>query len=581
MKLFPKSLPGQILAGLIAFSLTPLTVVGFMAYSSGRQSIVHHVQTHLESVAILKEQAIGRWSQHLQHSLMWLTRDPRLLKDAKVLSRAPISSPDQRAALVSMADEFNRLISLKDLSLISFIDITTGQVMVSSDPSWVGKFRDKESFFTLGRHGHYTSDIFVSLSMGQPTMVVSGPIIDPQGKTLGIVAAHANLDRLNTIMGERTGLSQTTETFLVNKSNLLITPTVFAPAGAFKKWIFGEGAQRAIAGENGVDLFMDYRDVLVIGAYRWLPDRKLALIVKQDAAEAFGPATFLGTQIAIVGLAVSFFVILISLIFAKQLTTPLKQLVQGAQTIGQGNLNFRLDIKGPDEITLLSKAFDQMAENLKTTMISLDEKEILLREIHHRVKNNLQMIQSLLNLQMNKTENLSCLGPLQDSKNRISSIALVHNTLYHSKDLSTIDLDQYFQELVNNLANISRPIDSHITLDYEIQQLPLSLDAVIACGLITNELVTNALKYAFPCNRKGEIIIKLIQWDKTQALLMVSDNGVGMPVDTNPRKTATLGLELVHILSESQLEGTLNCDMTKGVTYSIHFPLTQKAEPHG
>ncbi len=300
MKLFPKSLPGQILAGLIAFSLIPLTAVGFMAYSSGRQSIIHHVQTHLESVAILKEQAIGKWSQHLQHNLMWLTRDPHILENAQTLCRAPISSPDHKAAFVSMADEFNRLISQKDLSLISFIDIATGQIMVSSDPSWVGKFRDKESFFTLGRHGHYTSDIFVSLSMGQPTMVISGPILDDQGEILGVLAAHANLGRLNTIMGERAGLSQATETFLVNKSNLLITPTVFAPAGAFKKWIFGEGAQRAIAGENGVDLFLDYRDVLVIGAYRWLPDRKLALIVMQDAAEALRQVSFLGTQIALV-----------------------------------------------------------------------------------------------------------------------------------------------------------------------------------------------------------------------------------------------------------------------------------------
>lgn len=147
--------------------------------------------------------------------------------------------------------------------------------------------------------------------------------------------------------------------------------------------------------------------------------------------------------------------------------------------MGRGNLDYRINSKAQDEIGTLSKTFDQMVKNLQLITISLDEKEVLLREIHHRVKNNLQMVQSLLNLQINQLTDDAMVAPLKDSMHRITSIAMVHETLYKSDDLSTIDLDSYFQDLVNYLMKSLRSSDVHIDIVSNIGQLSVKLGSVI------------------------------------------------------------------------------------------------------
>jgi len=573
VKFIRKSLSAQLLTGLLAFSIVSAAIIGIIAYNSGRQSIITNVQTHLKSVAILKKQAIDKWTEHLQHSLTWIANQPQVIRDTYTVSHTSASQDAHKAACQSLTAEFNRLVSLGHVSQVFLIDKLSGQIIASSNPFWVGKFRENELFFIQGKEGFYISDIFLSLSLGRPTMVISGPVIAKQGNLLGVLAAHADFEQLSAIMLARTGLSKTTETFLVNKSNLLITNTVFAPNGAFKKWIFGQGAKWALAGQSGVDLFQDYRDVAVIGAFLWLPDRKLALIAKQDAAEAFAPIAVLGRKILVIGIGVCLLVLFAGFVFARRITNPLQKLVKGAQAIGQGDLDYRVGISAQDEIGALSSAFDQMAANLKTITVSHDEKEVLLREIHHRVKNNLQLIQSLLNLQMDQVTNEKLAAPLRDSKNRISSIAMVHETLYKSKDLSIIDLNSYFQELANYLFKSLRPSESDIKMTCTIEQMPMDLDIVVACGLIINELVTNALKYAFVKNRPGRINIDLHRFNKTDALLMVSDDGVGMAPPQQIQDKGSLGLELVHILAQKQLEGSINIDQESGLKYQIQFPI--------
>lgn len=571
MKHVQKSLNTQLIAGVLFFSIVPILIIGFIAYDSGRQNITANVKMHLESVAILKKQAIDKWTEHLQHTISWIANEPQVITDIKTMTQA--GATDHTTSYQSLVTEFQRLVSLGHVSHVFLMDKFSGRIIASSDPSWEGRFRDKDLFFIQGKKNFYISDIFLSISMGRPTLVISGPVMDSRGNLLGVLAAHADFDRLNEIMMERTGLSKTTETFLVNKSNLLITNTVFAPDKAFKKWIFGQGAKRAITGQSGVDLFLDYRDVKVIGAYLWMADRKLALIAKQDAAEAFAPVSALRKTISIIGISVSLVVVFASFLFARRITKPLQKLVKGAQAIGRGDLDYRVGISTRDEIGTLSNAFDEMTQNLKAITISHDEKEVLLREIHHRVKNNLQMIQSLLNLQMNRINSTELTAPLQDSINRISSMAMVHETLYKSKDLSTIDLNLYFRELANYLFRSLRLPEMEVELTCSIEQMPMDLDSVVACGIIINELITNALKHAFVNNRQGRISIDLHRFDKTDAVLIVSDNGIGISNREQPGKQKSLGIDLVNILAKNQLEGSICMGHESGVEYQIRFPL--------
>lgn len=577
MKSIRTSLSLQLLTGLLFFSIVPQTIIGIIAYGSGRNSIVTNVQTHLERVANLKKQAIDTWAEHLLHSLSWMAEEQQVAESADTMTHTGNYTENFQAphtdAYKFLVAEFKRMVALGNVSRIFMIDKDSGQIIVSSDSSWEGKFRSKELFFIKGKKELYISDIFLSLSMGRPTMVVSGPIKDDQGNLLAVLAAHADFDRLNAIMLERIDLGKTTETFLVNNSNLLITNTVFAPEGAFKKWIFGEGAERAIDGQSGVDLFMDYRNVPVLGAYLWLPDRKLALIAKQDVSEAFTEIVSLKRKIFMVVVSVCLVIVFSGFLLARRITEPMQKLVEGVLAVGKGNLGYRVGITRQDEIGVLSRAFDQMAENLNTTTISRDEKEVLLKEIHHRVKNNLQMIRSLLNLQINKIKDKKLVNILEDSKNRISSIAMVHETLYKSEDLSVIDVKSYFRDLTDYLYKSLHPGGSVITMQCEVEQLPMNLDTVIACGLIINELVTNALKYAFIGKSSGRISINLFRFNQTEAMLVVSDDGIGTAGQKPPSGEGSLGIHLVNILAEKQLEGSININQENGLTYQIRFPL--------
>jgi PAS domain S-box-containing protein len=196
---------------------------------------------------------------------------------------------------------------------------------------------------------------------------------------------------------------------------------------------------------------------------------------------------------------------------------------------------------------------------------SLEEKEILLKEIHHRVKNNLQIISSLLDLQSRGLED-SLKSVFEDSQHRINSMALIHEELYNSGDLARIDFATYARSLANNLLSTYSP--KGVLIDVQVDALPLNLDRAIPMGLIINELVSNALKYAFPNDRTGRISITLKTIDEDSFVLNVSDDGVGIKGEINQVNPSTLGLKLVYTLA-MQLKGRVELNRDNGTSFSI------------
>ena len=202
---------------------------------------------------------------------------------------------------------------------------------------------------------------------------------------------------------------------------------------------------------------------------------------------------------------------------------------------------------------------------------SLEEKEVLLREIHHRVKNNMQVITSLLSLQSDKIRDQQHADMFRESQERIRAMALIHEKLYRSRDLARVDFNEYIKSLVNGLFR-SHGIDTgRIVMKVKVEDVSLGIDHAIPCGLVINELVSNSLKYAFPEDRKGEISVTLRPISEDEIELRVSDDGVGIPEDMDIGSTDSLGLELVTILTEDQLEGKINLDRTGGTTFRILF----------
>ena len=201
---------------------------------------------------------------------------------------------------------------------------------------------------------------------------------------------------------------------------------------------------------------------------------------------------------------------------------------------------------------------------------SLREKEMLLKEIHHRVKNNLQIISSLLNLQMAHIDDKKLLPLFLESQNRVRTMALIHEKLYQSDNLADIDFSAYLRELANSLFRSYHSSVSRARLDIDAEPITFGIDTAVPCGLLINELISNALKYAFPEGREGTVRIELHQNDATTCTLVVADTGVGLPDGFDISKTETLGMALILSLTK-QLDGDLKVDNDYGAKFTITF----------
>jgi len=202
--------------------------------------------------------------------------------------------------------------------------------------------------------------------------------------------------------------------------------------------------------------------------------------------------------------------------------------------------------------------------------ISLKEKELLLKEIHNRVKNNLQVISSLLNLQAGYIKDDPARAKFMESQDRLKALALIHEKLYQSADLTSIDFGGYIRNLVVHLFR-SHKVNAHaVALQLDVDPINIDIDRAMPCGLIINELVTNSLKCAFPNGGTGEIRIGFHEEAQRKLALTVSDNGIGLPKDFDFRQTESLGFQLINTLTE-QLQGKITLDREGGTTFKIAF----------
>jgi PAS domain S-box-containing protein len=197
------------------------------------------------------------------------------------------------------------------------------------------------------------------------------------------------------------------------------------------------------------------------------------------------------------------------------------------------------------------------------------EKELLLKDLHHRVKNNLQVIASLLNLQLNVISNRETRELVRESQNRIRSMALVHEKLYQSESAGEIPMEEYLRSLTRELFRSYSLSGVH--LKFDVEPLRLTIECAVPCGLMVNELVSNALKYAFPDGRTGEIHVKCFRTARDRVALSVADDGIGLPESLNLKTATTLGFQLINMLVR-QLKGTLDIVRDGGCTFLITFP---------
>lgn len=286
-------------------------------------------------------------------------------------------------------------------------------------------------------------------------------------------------------------------------------------------------------------------------------------------------------------LPISIAALLISILFGfvlfKRWINNIEIVSHTAREICLGKMNSRSNIKGNDDIGVLGVAFDSMLDTIEDHIKNLDSKvenrtlelsklleskELLLKEIHHRVKNNLSLTINFIKLQKYKIEDSTTKNILTDIENRIYTMALLHTKLYESENLDLIHLNKYISELVFDIASSYDSInEAEILLN--IEDIVLNIDYALPCGLIINETVTNAFKYAFK-NKKGKLTI-VMQQVNDEYILKISDNGEGIPPDMDLHHAQSLGLRLVYLIATTQLNGTIEHYNDKGLNYTIIF----------
>jgi PAS domain S-box-containing protein len=219
-------------------------------------------------------------------------------------------------------------------------------------------------------------------------------------------------------------------------------------------------------------------------------------------------------------------------------------------------------------LTVFTRDISERIESEEKIKKSLKEKEILLQEVHHRVKNNLQIISSILNLQTRSIKNPKFLDLIQETRYRIMSMSFIHDLLYQTTDFTNIDFSKYLQSITSNIMN-TYTLNKNIDLKLDVESIFLNLDNAIPCGLIVNELITNVFKYAFPDDRKGEINIALKQINN-KVVLSVADNGVGIKKQVDYKTTESLGFQLINSLV-NQIDGDLAYENNNGTKFTVSF----------
>ncbi|MCC6398729.1 MAG: HAMP domain-containing protein [Bacteroidetes bacterium] len=438
---------------------------------------------------------------------------------------------------------------------------------------------------------HYTSSVYIDSTTNEPAILIGVPITDAYGVHQGSLIAEVNLKFMWEVV-ERIPSDDQGVAYVVDNTGALIA--------------FGDPA-RVLRGDNVryIELVEDfvsgriqsgglrarlYRGISgdwVIGAGTPLESLDWAVIVEIPVLEA-SQGIIQRTIISIVVfLILAGFAAFLGVRLARRLSEPIVRLMDTAGRIAGGERAIRADITGTREIVALGEAFNSMTSQLDATMSSLEqqieevkekesalrkslsEKEALLREIHHRVKNNLQVISSLLHMQSAQSDDPRVRSVLAESEHRLRTMALVHEALYRTDNFAGIDVGAHLRRTLEELMRSYARTD--LAARVEVEKVDLPIDTAIPCGLIVNELVTNTLKYAFPEKRKGTITLKLSREVDGSVELIVQDDGIGFPAGVDFRTLKSMGMTIVTSLVD-QLSGTITMDNALGTTFRIRFP---------
>ena len=556
------SITTKLATVLIFYSIILLLGLGvptFMIIQNGLRSALH---SELISTAIEKQSALDSWVKERQMDLVSISKHPHLVKEIHLMiEKLKGPEPEPNAGDDVLIDLNLHVEVDKNLVEMMLLDPISGQVLLSTWPDTIGKYKENQPFFVHGKKEPYYQPIYYSHSTQKPVITISAPIRSSDGQLLAVLAADLNLKEMQAIITRRTGLRQSDDSYLVTTSNLLASqPRLQAAPAVLSRGIHSEAVNLCLQGQNGINESDDYRGVPAIISYRWLAFHNLCLINKIDRAEALAPINAMANAIFVIGSIVFFISLVIILIISRTITEPIQQLVRATEEMGRGNLDIRTKPDSHDEVGKLGEAFNKMAARLKKIMVSRDQlkEEIIVRKRTQEALKNTLVDLERSNKDLEQFAYVAS-HDLQEPLRMVASYTQLIEKRYAEKlDQDGRDFIKFavsganrMQTLINDLLSYSRigtranpliPLDAHVPLG----QARLNLNKTIgeASAIITNDelpvvmadetqltqlfqnLIGNAIKF----HKDGESPrIHIAAQQKTgEWVFSVQDNGIGI-----------------------------------------------------
>jgi PAS domain S-box-containing protein len=375
---FQKSVLSRIVLsffGLSSFIVLVLTVFSYSFFIKGAEN---RTIEQMEGFAAMKVQILDKWVDEQKADTVALSQVAEVVRDAEILSSTEQGKQEFMEARRRLDVFFKKQVpNYSEIKVASILTTIGGRIVFSTSLPREGQYRVLDTFYVEGKKGTHIQNVYPSTETLEPTITISTPIDDDNGNLVAVLAVDLDLDAIDRIIHDRTGLGQSGESYLVDRYNVFISGQRFgSPQDTlYPRGVHSAGIDAAVNGKNGSGLYLNYQGVPVIGVYRWIPDRESALIVEVRQDEAFQQARTQVVTLVLIGLGIAAAAAAAVFLLARQIASPIVAVQQAALKVSRGDLSAQAPVLTHDEIGELAKSFNQMTVTVKTLYDELKHEE--------------------------------------------------------------------------------------------------------------------------------------------------------------------------------------------------------------
>ncbi len=590
-----QSLTTKLIAYFLVFSILPLIAVGLITYDNGKKAIEEQTFEYLAATTELREEMINTWISENEKEAVIIAGSPVFEKNTERLLTRVSTEPiylrayeDTEKYLKTAIEESQRFFEISYIS-------PDGEVLVSTDSLREGKNESDIEYFVKGKEGTFAQNIYISPEYSRPVMTIASPIKDNNGNLLGVLAGRLNLNDIDRMMHERSGLGESGEIYLLNKFYYHVSDPKLKAGQPLKEETHSEGIDECIGGKSVTGIYENYEGKQVFGAYKWLVKREMCIVAEMGKNEVYSPIYALRN-----GIIVAVLVLTAALIFfvppiARTITKPLMRLVKATGEIGKGRLDHRIDVKTKDEIGTLSEAFNKMAEDIETTQRQLIQSEKLASlgqlaaGLAHEINNPLANISINAQMLLQDTKDKKIKEKLSKIEGNVDrATRIVKNLLDFSR---TPEFHPHYTD-INTLIAKTLDILKHETKKVEVvKELDENLPEVLVDPAQLQQVFINAITNACQAMPNGGKLILRTGRIGDIMEIEVSDTGEGIspenltkvfdPFFTTRKvgKGTGLGLSISYrIVEKHGGHIDVKSEIGKGTSFIIKLPAGGKGE---